>query len=46
MIVRTSKLLNFDKSWRFKSPGPIPHGVVRDFYGLIEKLRRREMHGA
>ncbi len=20
MIVRTSKLLNFDKSWRFKSP--------------------------
>lgn len=38
MIARTSKLLNFDKSWRFKSPGPIPQGVVRDFYDLIEKI--------
>ncbi|WP_246196035.1 hypothetical protein [Pseudomonas piscis] len=38
MIVRTDELLKFDKSWRFKSPGPIPQGVVRDFYDLIEKI--------
>ncbi|MCE0912571.1 MULTISPECIES: hypothetical protein [Pseudomonas] len=38
MIVRTDELLRFDKSWRFKSPGPIPQGVVRDFYDLIEKI--------
>lgn len=38
MIARTGKLLKFDKSWRFKSPGPITQGVVRDFYGLIEKI--------
>lgn len=38
MIARTDKLLKFDKSWRFKSPGPIPQGVVRDFYDLIEKI--------
>ena len=38
MIVRTDELLKFDKSWRFKSPGPIPQGVVRDFYNLIEKI--------
>lgn len=38
MIARTSKLLNFDKSWPFKSPEPIPQGVVRDFYDLIEKI--------
>ncbi|WP_324744010.1 hypothetical protein [Pseudomonas veronii] len=31
-------MLKFDKSWRFKSPGPIPQGVVRDFYDLIEKI--------
>jgi len=31
-------LLNFDKSWRFNSPGSIPQGVVRDFYELIEKI--------
>lgn len=38
MIGRVSKLLNFDKSWRFKSPGPIPEGVVQEFYGLIGKI--------
>lgn len=38
MIARTGKLLNFDKSWRFKSPGPIPQGVVHDFYDLVEKI--------
>ena len=38
MIVRTNKLLNFDNSWRFKSPGPIPQGVVRAFSDLIEKV--------
>lgn len=31
-------MLNFDKSWRFKSPGPIPPGVVRAFYDLIERI--------
>ena len=38
MITRTDKLLKFDKSWRFNSPGPVPQGVVRDFYDLIEKI--------
>ena len=38
MITRTDKLLKFDKSWRFTSPGPVPQGVVRDFYDLIEKI--------
>ena len=31
-------MLKFDKSWRFNSPGPAPQGVIRDFYGLIEKI--------
>lgn len=31
-------MLKFDKSWRFNSPGPAPLGVIRDFYGLIEKI--------
>lgn len=31
-------MLNFDNSWRFKSPGPIPQGVVRAFSDLIEKV--------
>lgn len=33
-----NKLLSFDASWRFNSPGPIPEGVVRDFLDLIEKI--------
>lgn len=37
-IVRLGKLLNFDKSWRFKSPGPIPQDVVSDFHDVIEKI--------
>lgn len=31
-------MLKFDKTWRFKSPGPIPQGVARDFYDLIGKI--------
>lgn len=31
-------MLNFDKSLRFKSPGPIPQDVVSDFRDLIEKI--------
>lgn len=42
MIARIIQLLNFDKSWRFKSPGPIPQGVVRDFYDLIEKIAAQD----
>lgn len=38
MIARTDKLLKFEKSWRFTSPGPVPQGVFRDFYDLIEKM--------
>ncbi|EZP41397.1 hypothetical protein [Janthinobacterium lividum] len=31
-------MLNFDKSWRFKSPGALPQGIVSDFFELIEKI--------
>ncbi|WAT26425.1 hypothetical protein [Pseudomonas sp. GXZC] len=31
-------MLKFDKSWRFSSPGPVPKGVIRDFYELIDKI--------
>lgn len=31
-------MLNFNGAWRFSSPGPISHGVVRDFRGFIEKI--------
>ncbi len=31
-------MLNFDKSWRFNSPGPISQAVVNAFYDLIEKI--------
>jgi hypothetical protein len=42
VATRISKLLNFDKSWRFQSPGPIPEGVVRDFLDLIEKIAAQD----
>lgn len=35
-------MLNFDQSWRFRSPGPIPQGVVRDFLDLIEKIAAQD----
>src|SRR5271166_1704224 len=31
-------MLQFDKSWRFDSPGPIPGGVVNAFSELIAKI--------
>jgi len=31
-------MLQFDPKWRFVSPGPIPAGVSRAFYGFIEKM--------
>ncbi|MGB7399031.1 hypothetical protein [Castellaniella sp.] len=35
-------MLNFDQSWRFKGPGPIPQGVVCDFLDLIEKIAAQD----
>lgn len=43
MSTRTDKLLKFEKSWRFKSPGPMPQGVIHDFYDLIEKIAAQGM---
>lgn len=31
-------MLKFDESWRFKSPGSIPQGVVSDFHHLIKRI--------
>ncbi len=31
-------MLQFEKSWRFTSPGPIPRGVVNAFYDYIGKI--------
>ena len=31
-------MLQFDKRWRFESPGPVPEGVMRAFSKLIAKI--------
>ena len=31
-------MLQFEPSWRFTSPGPIPRPVVQAFYGFVEKI--------
>ena len=30
--------LNFDSRWRFKSPGPAPIELVREFYAIVAKI--------
>lgn len=42
LIIGAIKLLNFDKSWRFTSPGSVPQGVVYDFYEMIEKIAAQD----
>jgi hypothetical protein len=31
-------MLNFEPTWRFRSPGEIASGVVNDFFGFIKKV--------
>ncbi len=38
-------MLHFDQRWRLVAPGPISTEVQDEFYGLIMKVRRKEVAG-
>lgn len=37
-VLEDIHMLQFQKSWRFNSPGPVPQPLVNAFYGFVERI--------